>query len=641
MNDNPEDYLLIDKGLLWGGSKELLYNRNPAYLYARTGTLPSNRTTNYNFLGDSLYNTKLLQLTIENVDTSGSTDTITVSMELVREVKEINDSTLKYFSSKDKHLIHNLTKIYYAATKYQVYSTKVLANLGSLAGTPIEAAFLELAAAVLGGQPVISKVTSFSPRSEQAWSLILGSRGSSVFGPVKAANEVGIGSGNTTYPIGSEVALSTLGLDEWYLAAETSPADPMADSAVNTALWKYNTNYIASDLIDIKQNIQSLAIQNILHTYGVATRTITTSTAHGLHVGDLVAAQTTTNTNSEYVGTFDGQFKVVGIKGAYTFHIKEYDDSNMPVFRGLPPAICLLLNEDEQSDLEDAAGYSVASFEATASTAGFSNEADYWTNWSVHPWAWNSLIGLNGELVTNNGNAIGDLLNTDFTSGSLKETLYLGYTADFAWPLLSYWFDIEDENPNPIWSGDGTAERCCRTTGYNQGLGSFFTQIHNSGFQPSPVEVYENDALLVIGIDYEISVNSGADWLRFWPVDSGFAGFWREAQAGKFFIRFKNPQPSSIYWIKYRTYRNQQLSSEGKIYLHNGRVTCDSSLQNASGTINTVIIARTRSANPYLTPLLTSYSLRVQEKSLVKRHSGKFVPKKLEKTSRRSTLNVS
>ena len=57
--------------------------------------------------------------------------------------------------------------------------------------------------------------------------------------------------------------------------------------------------------------------------------------------------------------------------------------------------------------------------------------------------------------------------------------------------------------------------------------------------------------------------------------------------------------------------------------------------------IDTLTIARTRTINPYLTPLLKNYSLRVQEQPKVIRDSGKLEKKKVKLTTKKSTLDVS
>ena len=164
-------------------------------------------------------------------------------------------------------------------------------------------------------------------------------------------------------------------------------------------------------------------------------------------------------------------------------------------------------------------------------------------------------------------------------------------------------------------------------------------QCFKTGYQLAPCEVYENDIRLIIGEDFYISLNNASEWLGYWPTDGSHEKYWKEAKAGRFYIKLKNRNPSSIYWVKYRINRNQALSPQGLISLKNGRVVCSEELKDASGTLRTVILARTNSINPYITPLLRDYSLRIQEVPGMKRNSGKLKTKKLVTKARRSTFD--
>ena len=136
-----------------------------------------------------------------------------------------------------------------------------------------------------------------------------------------------------------------------------------------------------------------------------------------------------------------------------------------------------------------------------------------------------------------------------------------------------------------------------------------------SNTDADPLEVYENDTLLTIGIDYLITLDDGATWFSDWPIDSSFNEYYRQAKAGRFYIKFNELNRSSVYWCRYFIYRNQELSDEGLVRLRNGRVIFDESLKDTSGSLQTILISRTNSANPYITSVTTEYSLRVQERS--------------------------
>lgn len=131
--------------------------------------------------------------------------------------------------------------------------------------------------------------------------------------------------------------------------------------------------------------------------------------------------------------------------------------------------------------------------------------------------------------------------------------------------------------------------------------------------QDDPLKVYKEETLLTFGTDYEISFDRGATWLTEWPRDWQWNTLRTKAKAGLFKIRLTNLDSTKIYYTDYRVLRNQQLSKRPGVRLKRGRVVFDKRLATASGTIQTVIVSRADSVNPYLTPVLLSYFLRVRE----------------------------
>ena len=131
--------------------------------------------------------------------------------------------------------------------------------------------------------------------------------------------------------------------------------------------------------------------------------------------------------------------------------------------------------------------------------------------------------------------------------------------------------------------------------------------------QPEPMTIFREEAVLSIGVDYQISLDSGSTWLSSWPRDKSWLVRRAKAKAGVFKIRFLSPKHNELYWIDYRVLRNQQLSPRPGIRLRNGRVVFDRRFADASGTLSTVIVSRADNVNSYLTPVLLSYFLRVRE----------------------------
>ena len=131
--------------------------------------------------------------------------------------------------------------------------------------------------------------------------------------------------------------------------------------------------------------------------------------------------------------------------------------------------------------------------------------------------------------------------------------------------------------------------------------------------QNNPLTVYKEDEAIAFGTDYQISLDRGATWLSDWPRDARWHTLRSQAQAGKFKIKILNPDSTKLYWCEYKALRNQQLSKRKGVNLRRGRVVFDKRFKQASGTISTVIVSRADSVNPYLTPVLSSYFLRVRE----------------------------
>jgi len=131
-----------------------------------------------------------------------------------------------------------------------------------------------------------------------------------------------------------------------------------------------------------------------------------------------------------------------------------------------------------------------------------------------------------------------------------------------------------------------------------------------------PIEVYEDERLLVLGVDYSVSLDDKSTWYDYFlgPGEDSYLHLNQRAKAGRFYVRVHNRNPNAIYWIKYRIKRHQALSACELIRLKNGRVIFDKSLRDTFGTLQTVFIFRTNSTNPYITPILREYVLKVQEK---------------------------
>lgn len=158
-----------------------------------------------------------------------------------------------------------------------------------------------------------------------------------------------------------------------------------------------------------------------------------------------------------------------------------------------------------------------------------------------------------------------------------------------------------------------------------------------------PIELYEDDRLLTIGVDYSISLDDKSTWYDYFvmPGEASYSYLNKRAKAGRFYVRVYNRRSDAVYWIKYRVKRNQFLSSCNKIMLKNGRVVFDKSLRKTFGTLQTIFVFRTNSTNPYITPILREYSLRIQEKESMGISKSNSVEKEVHTRDIGSKRNVS
>lgn len=163
----------------------------------------------------------------------------------------------------------------------------------------------------------------------------------------------------------------------------------------------------------------------------------------------------------------------------------------------------------------------------------------------------------------------------------------------------------------------------------------------NKSFTENSINVFSNGMLLKLGVDYYLSMNKGSDWFATIPVDSTYEDFLAKSTAGEFYIMVKPGVGDGAFSIKYNVKRNQYLEPSRLIYLKNGRITCSSKLRGSSGTLRALIVSRTRSLHPYITPILENYKLCVQEHPSAIDNSGKVFSNEMLYTDRKKTTDVS
>ena len=740
--NKPEDYLLLDSQILKGGGKPLKERPGETTsLFARCALLPADSNVTKNMLGNTIANTKLVELIIENVDQSPSVDTVSIRLAAVREPISRNSKKLKSFSNKDRWLIERLSSLNYLANDLrdgmyeQILTIEELLPFSDGGGAAFvedyyksyvyklyysnAEKFMKWKTAILAGRPMYYRQqVSFAQEDFSAtigtdtfsWQEAQGFTGATNYFGCKFILSEGYKEYITSY--GN--AISSLGdlywpqQDEdllrlskivsshkdWLFAYGIVAKDINAwgrstklhnyfkafkGKIIPYSLWNFPLEYKAANWgtkdIDSTQSWVSddsywgqsnLAMGKLSTTGPWGTQRInhngaeinkhepgvpstnwlndsvefqlwwngakwdgaldntkrslryifqllnfrvwlpvwrfTTNDAHGLNIGDVVAFNTTP------LAVLDGKYNIVNVNDK-SFDVLAMDNHGYPMIRDLSPGGCLKKD--------------ISNFEFKK--AHLEGEAD-------------DDCGLAAALII-----------------AQRENLSLAFwnrsTNPHDWKLPSVLLCPKDENDSPrdwdeFFSSIDTQEsnadydftyNCCNEPNMVENT----IRCFDSGFQPEPIEVYEDDTLLTIGIDYDISLNNGADYLGFWPVESSTEVFWKKAAAGDFLIRFRNARASSIYWMKYRVYKNQNLSGDNKIFLKNGRVSCSEEVQNSSGTLNMLLVARTRTANPYITPIVRNYSLKIQEEPLVKRDSGKLEVDKIYSAKRKNSTHVS
>lgn len=131
--------------------------------------------------------------------------------------------------------------------------------------------------------------------------------------------------------------------------------------------------------------------------------------------------------------------------------------------------------------------------------------------------------------------------------------------------------------------------------------------------QASPLSVNENNLTLTIGTHYQVSIDDGATWLNEFPRGQDYIEALRLARSGRFRVKIIAPKLDRLYWTEYRPLKTQYLGNTKLVRLRNGRVVFHKSLIGSKGTVNTVIVSRSDTHNPYVSPIIQFYALKVRE----------------------------
>jgi hypothetical protein len=128
--------------------------------------------------------------------------------------------------------------------------------------------------------------------------------------------------------------------------------------------------------------------------------------------------------------------------------------------------------------------------------------------------------------------------------------------------------------------------------------------------QTSPIEVSNSSGLLVMGTDYQLSFDRGANWVNELPW--GYTTFKKET-AGDVWIKFMLPDYNDYYFVEYPILKDQWLESTKTFKLKNFRTTVAKEKRKNLCTLQTVYVMRAFSESTYYTPLVEDYSLSLRE----------------------------
>jgi len=127
-----------------------------------------------------------------------------------------------------------------------------------------------------------------------------------------------------------------------------------------------------------------------------------------------------------------------------------------------------------------------------------------------------------------------------------------------------------------------------------------------------PIRIFRDGIELFIGSDYLLNFSTTNTFASEFPRGLELSQALEDARSGKCYIRMTNPSLTSVYWAEYRPLANQWLGKTKLVRLKNGRVVFSNKFRRCKGIINTIAILRSDFTNPYITPLLRNYSLKLR-----------------------------
>jgi len=689
----PEDFLLLSTGAVWGGTKRFHAGEKVVF-FTRTHLFSLEDPAMKTHLGQSLLNTKLLKITVESIENGAQGDIVNLSIEAVRNVMSKGKDELKHLCTKDRALVERFSEINYYANKYRE-NCYDLFTVGSAGQTTLfpkidlsqESIDLQYSVnkywdlychALLRSSPIIKSFTYENGLS--TFKQTHGRAGTSSYEAAEALHGVSDFSKVDTERV--------LGVDSWYYDFAASKLnEPDHDKVVakinnwlvglpedgrkpSVSPLPFSSELIASSWFgqtsqayqrgligDFDESFTEDSF-NLLSSFLKRRKVclawkFTTDKEHNFGIGDLVGFR------SNPKGMLDGQQYIVGVEPD-AFLVKMFNPDYSPVIKSISPDYCDYAGPYRGSvafaditnpslGAQGSPGCNVLGNCEEGCPEGYSCDDDrdsphfgecveennnFKLTKPFEPWqsTKNQYWESDGRAFT----GFGTDKHTVYTCG--EDNLMAKALEQLPASDLNYTADGDLVTPEGVVSLKDATNICFECAGLD--LVNTSIDVFKVGFVAPPIEIYEDDHALVIGEDYDISLDGGARWVGTYPVDGSYKFLTQKALAGLFLVRVYKQNPFSSYWAKYKVEPNQLLVDDGLVFLRNGRVACNEKLQEASGTLSTILIARTRSTNPYLTPLIRNFALKVEENTDALKKSGGLLTTRLLETKRMSTINV-
>ena len=137
-------------------------------------------------------------------------------------------------------------------------------------------------------------------------------------------------------------------------------------------------------------------------------------------------------------------------------------------------------------------------------------------------------------------------------------------------------------------------------------------------------KVYEDETELVLGEDYEYSLDSKSSWITSYPERKYFLKTKDEKIAGSFYIKILNPNPEKQYSVIYDIEPEQTLVKDKQVYLINEKIKLGREYRENYGYIQNIIICRNSVNDSEEVSLIERYQNVIYENEIIEKKKKKI-----------------